>query len=296
MGRKKKKPMKPWCWYCERDFEDEKVLVMHQKAKHFKCHVCHKKMYTAPGLVLHAMQVHKENITAIPNCLPNRNNLELEIVGMDGIPDEDMRAYKEKKNYREDGATAPKRPAFDPGFKPQFTLVPPLLPGLGAPPAFGAVPPHFSMPPPQLNPLGGQLPSMSPVQPLLNTMPMGIPTNSASVLSSPAGPEMPMPLFPSAQILEATKPPPLMGTNFIPLDSSAGTVAHAAPITAGGPTTNKMMAGSSTSQIIHPEEDISLEELRSCLAKYHQNLGAAKPPFIKHPIDIATELGPAYRY
>lgn len=82
--------------YCERDFEDDKVLVQHQKAKHFKCHVCHKKMYTAPGLVLHAMQVHKENITAIPNCLPNRNNLELEIVGMEGIPEEDMRAYREK--------------------------------------------------------------------------------------------------------------------------------------------------------------------------------------------------------
>lgn len=82
--------------YCERDFDDDKVLVMHQKAKHFKCHVCHKKMYTAPGLVLHCMQVHKENVSVIPNALPNRNNLELEIVGMEGIPEEDIRARKER--------------------------------------------------------------------------------------------------------------------------------------------------------------------------------------------------------
>ena len=46
MGRKKKKPCKPWCWYCNRIFDDEKILIQHQKAKHFKCHICHKKLYT----------------------------------------------------------------------------------------------------------------------------------------------------------------------------------------------------------------------------------------------------------
>ena len=43
--------------YCNRDFEDEKVLIQHQKAKHFKCHICHKKLYTGPGLAIHCMQV-----------------------------------------------------------------------------------------------------------------------------------------------------------------------------------------------------------------------------------------------
>lgn len=43
--------------YCNREFEDEKVLIFHQKAKHFKCHVCHKKLYTAPGLAIHCSQV-----------------------------------------------------------------------------------------------------------------------------------------------------------------------------------------------------------------------------------------------
>ena len=57
MGRKKKRPIKPWCWYCNRIFEDEKILIQHQKAKHFKCFVCHKKLFTGPGLAIHCMQV-----------------------------------------------------------------------------------------------------------------------------------------------------------------------------------------------------------------------------------------------
>lgn len=50
--------------YCDREFEDEKVLTNHQKAKHFKCHICSKKMNTAGGLVVHVSQVHKETIGA----------------------------------------------------------------------------------------------------------------------------------------------------------------------------------------------------------------------------------------
>jgi hypothetical protein len=34
MGKKKKKEIvKPWCYYCDRVFEDEKILIQHQKAK-----------------------------------------------------------------------------------------------------------------------------------------------------------------------------------------------------------------------------------------------------------------------
>uniref|UniRef100_G3Q6Z2 Zinc finger protein 207 n=1 Tax=Gasterosteus aculeatus aculeatus TaxID=481459 RepID=G3Q6Z2_GASAC len=90
MGRKKKKQMKPWCWYCNRDFDDEKILIQHQKAKHFKCHICHKKLYTGPGLAIHCMQVHKETIDSVPNAIPGRVDIELEIYGMEGIPEKDM--------------------------------------------------------------------------------------------------------------------------------------------------------------------------------------------------------------
>lgn len=49
--------------YCERDFEDEKVLISHQRAKHFKCNHCSKKLNTAGGMAVHVMQVHKETIS-----------------------------------------------------------------------------------------------------------------------------------------------------------------------------------------------------------------------------------------
>ena len=67
MGKKKKKGgriLKPFCWYCERLFDNERVLVEHQKAKHFKCRVCGKRMITASGLVTHLRNVHKERLTA----------------------------------------------------------------------------------------------------------------------------------------------------------------------------------------------------------------------------------------
>lgn len=70
--------------YCNREFEDEKILIQHQKAKHFKCHICHKKLYTGPGLSIHCMQVHKETIDKVPNSLPLRSNIEIEIYGMEG--------------------------------------------------------------------------------------------------------------------------------------------------------------------------------------------------------------------
>ncbi|KAJ4932591.1 hypothetical protein JOQ06_011009, partial [Pogonophryne albipinna] len=101
MGRKKKKQMKPWCWYCNRDFDDEKILIQHQKVKHFKCHICHKKLYTGPGLAIHCMQVHKETIDGVPNAIPGRTDIELEIYGMEGIPEKDMeerRRVLEQKN------------------------------------------------------------------------------------------------------------------------------------------------------------------------------------------------------
>ena len=62
------------CFYCERVFDDEKVLILHQKAKHFKCDFCQKKLSTAGGLVVHIVQVHKETIKEIPNAKPGRES------------------------------------------------------------------------------------------------------------------------------------------------------------------------------------------------------------------------------
>ena len=89
--------------YCNRDFDEEKILIQHQKAKHFKCPICHKKLYTGPGLAIHCMQVHKETISTIPNSIPNRGDPEVEIYGMEGIPEKDMKERQQKGGSVGDG-------------------------------------------------------------------------------------------------------------------------------------------------------------------------------------------------
>ncbi|KAG8050304.1 hypothetical protein GUJ93_ZPchr0009g908 [Zizania palustris] len=37
---KKKRVEKVFRYYCDREFDEEKILAQHQKAKHFKCHLC----------------------------------------------------------------------------------------------------------------------------------------------------------------------------------------------------------------------------------------------------------------
>jgi hypothetical protein len=75
-------PFKPWCFYCDRTFEDENILINHQKCRHFQCPTCHKKLGSASGMAIHSSQVHKINITSVPNSKPDRDSLEYKIFGM----------------------------------------------------------------------------------------------------------------------------------------------------------------------------------------------------------------------
>ncbi|EME46789.1 hypothetical protein DOTSEDRAFT_70683 [Dothistroma septosporum NZE10] len=79
---------RPWCYYCDRDFDDIAVLHNHQKAKHYHCIVgtCNRRLNTAGGLVVHMEQVHKEKLESVPNALPDRQGLYPEIFGMEGVP------------------------------------------------------------------------------------------------------------------------------------------------------------------------------------------------------------------
>lgn len=96
MGRKRKKPAAgknagkgaPFCYYCGRGFPDEKVLIQHQKARHFKCEKCYKKMMSAHALMNHMYQVHKETLTKVHNAKEGRESVELAIFGMAGVPQE----------------------------------------------------------------------------------------------------------------------------------------------------------------------------------------------------------------
>lgn len=65
MGRKKRdlSYLKPFCYYCNKIFNNEIILHQHQKAKHFTCQNCHKKFSTASSMCTHINSVHKEQIT-----------------------------------------------------------------------------------------------------------------------------------------------------------------------------------------------------------------------------------------
>ncbi|PGH17929.1 hypothetical protein AJ79_00828 [Helicocarpus griseus UAMH5409] len=87
---------RPWCYYCERDFDDLKILISHQKAKHFKCDRCGRRLNTAGGLSVHMSQVHKESLSAVDNALPNRSSLDIEIFGMEGVPEDILQAHNQR--------------------------------------------------------------------------------------------------------------------------------------------------------------------------------------------------------
>ncbi|BDA51677.1 probable BUB3-interacting and GLEBS motif-containing protein ZNF207 at N-terminal half [Coccomyxa sp. Obi] len=90
MVRKKKKreaEQPPWCYYCDRVFSDESTLIQHQKAKHFKCTTCHRKLTSASGLRVHCHQVHRFTLDKVPAAIPGRDSIELEVFGMSGVPE-----------------------------------------------------------------------------------------------------------------------------------------------------------------------------------------------------------------
>ncbi|KAF9887829.1 hypothetical protein FE257_009635 [Aspergillus nanangensis] len=102
MGKKRRGPSleevlgRPWCYYCERDFDDLKILISHQKAKHFKCERCGRRLNTAGGLSVHMSQVHKEQLSAVDNALPNRSSLDVEIFGMEGVPEDVIQTHNQR--------------------------------------------------------------------------------------------------------------------------------------------------------------------------------------------------------
>ncbi|VDK50680.1 unnamed protein product [Anisakis simplex] len=206
MGRKKKRAIKPWCWYCNREFEDEKILIQHQKAKHFKCHICHKKLFTGPGLAIHCMQVHKETIDKIPAALPGKDSVEIEVYGMEGIPDDgtsDETLAKVSKPMTTASIPSPLQPPLT-AFPMLPPGMPPMMPGFPPLPPPGAVVPPF-MPP--FMPGSHLPPRMLPPVPM-----MAAPTSNAVTAATISG--VPMPPVVGARPSLTPKPPP--PSNHIP--------------------------------------------------------------------------------
>jgi hypothetical protein len=108
MGRKKRRAesSRIFCYYCDRDFSTEHELVNHQKEKHLRCPTCHKRMVSTTGLVVHALQVHKRTITAVPNAVEGRDDPKVDVYGMQGVPSEEsMDKQASKRRNKNPGLT-----------------------------------------------------------------------------------------------------------------------------------------------------------------------------------------------
>jgi len=263
MGRKKRKFVKPWCWYCNREFEDEAVLIQHQKARHFKCHVCHKKLFTGPGLAIHMMQVHKETIDAIPNALSSRCDPEIEIYGMKGIPVEDMmrhqreahaktNAHKKQKVDDSDSDSSDsdddEPSAMNPMMMMQMMQGNPMMMQMMKQMAGGGGG-AAAAPPQQANPMAMMMNMMGGGGGAAPTSTRPPSSGTSRFSSTPGGAAQPPPLFAAGGNQPA--PPP-----------------SGAMVTVGM-SVRKVVPSSANSRIIHPEEDVSLEELK---AKKYEHL------------------------
>ena len=90
MGKKKQERiiLKPFCYYCDKEFKNETILIKHQKNRHFACKDCRKKFSSAQSLVTHAMQKHRIAISKVFNAKKGRDSCALNIYGMEEIPEE----------------------------------------------------------------------------------------------------------------------------------------------------------------------------------------------------------------
>ncbi|TKC40089.1 hypothetical protein EI555_011381, partial [Monodon monoceros] len=315
MGHKKKQELKPWCWYCNRDFDDEKILIQHQKAKHFKCHVCHKKLYTGPGLAIHCMQVHKETTDAVPNAIPGRTDIELEIY-----------VFRKQTWMKEDDFLNRKHKRRVKKRSNQRVMMNMMMTTLQLQLHFN----HSLLYPPNgttrtntssrstrnatWNDANGwndatwtgnttsdvwyatrYAPSCSMSWNSSNDSSTGCFSARYSLQTTYTNSNITKPLFPSVRQAQAAVQGPV-GTDFKPLNSTPATTTeppkptfpaytqstasttNTTNSTAAKPaasTTSKpatLMTTSATSKLIHPDEDILLEERRAQLPKYQRNL------------------------
>ncbi|KAK9067447.1 hypothetical protein SSX86_014776 [Deinandra increscens subsp. villosa] len=207
MGKKKKRVSSDvWCYYCDREFDDEKILVQHQKAKHFKCHVCHKKLSTAGGMAIHVLQVHKETVSKVPNAKDGRESTDIEIYGMQGIPPDVLAAhYGEEDNDNPSKVGKLEIPSSQVGMVPgslgyrPSTMQSIYNPGLAVPRAGWPGPPRpqtwYTQPPVGSVPLTAPLGMVQ--QPLFPVQGMRPPTAPPGLQTSfPVAPPVSQPLFP----------------------------------------------------------------------------------------------------
>jgi len=78
--------LKPFCYYCEREFDNDKTLIQHQRTKHFNCAECGLKFDTVTGLRVHMLNAYKKTMKEVPNSILGRENPDIVVHGMEGLP------------------------------------------------------------------------------------------------------------------------------------------------------------------------------------------------------------------
>lgn len=101
MGKKRRgvTVLQPFCYYCDKEFDNANILLQHQKNRHFACNRCNRKFSTAASMSTHMLQVHNEtvgkyyytrNLTLfrVPNAKAGRDQVDINVYGMEGVPGE----------------------------------------------------------------------------------------------------------------------------------------------------------------------------------------------------------------
>eukprot|EP00005_Dracoamoeba_jomungandri_P007108 CAMPEP_0174275918 /NCGR_PEP_ID=MMETSP0439-20130205/60101_1 /TAXON_ID=0 /ORGANISM="Stereomyxa ramosa, Strain Chinc5" /LENGTH=197 /DNA_ID=CAMNT_0015368091 /DNA_START=176 /DNA_END=769 /DNA_ORIENTATION=- len=118
-------------------------------------------------MVVHVAQVHKEQVSKVPNAKPGKDSIELDIYGMEGVPGKDGEpaAKKQKLATGQAAVTSPPIPTMPvaPVYPPMpWGAMPPwgMMPGMPMPyPGMYPPPPGvMPYPPPPNFPLNGQPP------------------------------------------------------------------------------------------------------------------------------------------
>lgn len=202
---------RPFCFYCDRDFDNIKTLVAHQQTKHFACVDCGLKFDTTTNLRVHMLNAHKKKLTAVTGAIEGRDNPDYVIHGMDGVP-------QHVKDARREAAGLPPAPmggggpgGYIPGMEdmppPAPAPMPPMPPPMQPPPmqqGFGMP----AMPPPM--PMMQQPPQFAPPPAPFMPMgaPMGPPGGMAGMSNIPEAmkPELPAGLHPAVYLVLGAVP------------------------------------------------------------------------------------------
>lgn len=130
------------------------MLIDHQKAKHFKCGQCQKRLNTAGGLAIHMENMHKLRADKVPNAVPGRDSFDIEIFGMEGVPEEAIAERRAGGDAAKRARTESSGDAAAFGSAANNMMPPGMMPPAPYPGAvpFGMMPgmPPYQPPPPHM--------------------------------------------------------------------------------------------------------------------------------------------------